>query len=337
MSVKAQSEGKALFVAPLFCIELHDDSLEEPQVFPGLFISKSFRSIEKYLSSDFYSHVGELEANGLRSAKGIVYTLGDPKLFAEFNVTPDEFILRTLEVVMVFLHCLWLVKDHSIHPELGFLHFTQDGYVHTHSNFHTTTITNAKGQREVVSVSAAELRRAFEYSKQMTQPSVAANLRLVKDKGSASRSPLLGSQKTASRLQRAYYFLSAARSTIDLGIKTVNYCTALETLFSTDSSELTYKVSHRIAVFLGSGAADKVSRFNLVKKAYGIRSKVVHGEGLGPKEVETVQSLSTELDELARRVFSRIYMSSTLQEIFGKTKEELERYFLESSFAMGDH
>jgi hypothetical protein len=73
----------------------------------------------------------------------------------------------------------------------------------------------------------------------------------------------LGSQTGAKRLARAMYFCSVARSQLDLGVGIVNYCTVFESLFSTDASELSHKVSHRTAIFIGGNPDQKVVTYTL--------------------------------------------------------------------------
>jgi hypothetical protein len=57
--------------------------------------------------------------------------------------------------------------------------------------------------------------------------------------------------KSYSRISRATRFIGSARLDRHPAIKVAHYCSALESLFSTDSSELTHKLSERVALFYG--------------------------------------------------------------------------------------
>ena len=52
---------------------------------------------------------------------------------------------------------------------------------------------------------------------------------------------------------------------------------ALESLYIGDNQELTYKLALRAAFLLGGGQRERRKIFDRLKKAYGIRSKIVHG------------------------------------------------------------
>jgi len=52
---------------------------------------------------------------------------------------------------------------------------------------------------------------------------------------------------------------------------------ALESLYLRDDKELSYKLALRGAFLLGSGQKERKKIFGFLKKAYGIRGKIVHG------------------------------------------------------------
>jgi hypothetical protein len=53
----------------------------------------------------------------------------------------------------------------------------------------------------------------------------------------------------------------------DVQVRIANYCSALESLFSNDTTELTHKLSERVSWFIGEDAANRISTFHRVKKA----------------------------------------------------------------------
>jgi hypothetical protein len=62
--------------------------------------------------------------------------------------------------------------------------------------------------------------------------------------------------------------------------KLIDYWVALEALFlkGSEQQELSYRAALRIARFLGEGAEQRVELFKTMKRSYGVRSRVVHGE-----------------------------------------------------------
>jgi hypothetical protein len=88
----------------------------------------------------------------------------------------------------------------------------------------------------------------------------------------------------------------------------LNLFTALEGLLTNDStSELTYRLSMRVASLLGEDDESRKRVFNEMKSFYDLRSKIVHGSGfrLKPKYQALLEQVST-LREYVRRVILRI-------------------------------
>ena len=138
-------------------------------------------------------------------------------------------------------------------------------------NFYPSSYTDASGTRTSTTFSREELRKARELCGTPLTNRVVVNAQSAAEK--------------SARYTRAVYFIQAARASSDIGVKIANYSTALEALFSTDAQELSHKLAERVACFLESAPSLRKQVFQDVKKAYGIRSKVVHGAG-GSKEVQ---------------------------------------------------
>ncbi len=79
---------------------------------------------------------------------------------------------------------------------------------------------------------------------------------------------------------------------------------ALEGLFSKETQEISYRLSHRISSLLGNNDDERAYLFEFVKKAYDARSRLVHGDVLDQVEVQgkllTVYELATELERITR-------------------------------------
>ena len=95
---------------------------------------------------------------------------------------------------------------------------------------------------------------------------------------------------------------------------------ALEALFGPeDAREITYRLSQRVAFFLGHDRADVKGLFSLTKKGYAYRSKIVHGRW---KEDAGSESQMAEAEDLVRRSLVRVLEDQELIKTFsGKTRE----------------
>jgi hypothetical protein len=107
---------------------------------------------------------------------------------------------------------------------------------------------------------------------------------------------------------------------------------ALEALFGPeDSREITFRLAQRIALFLGDGR--KI--FNIVKRAYSLRSKVAHGRWKDdPKSIE----LMADTERLVRQSLSRIVSDSELKiQFLGKQRESYLDNLIFSPKQSDDH
>jgi hypothetical protein len=76
----------------------------------------------------------------------------------------------------------------------------------------------------------------------------------------------------------------------------------IEALFGADDArEITYRMSHRLAFFLGQSKEESRALFKETKDGYAIRSKVVHGRWNGRVAREKVSKYVSTAEGLARR------------------------------------
>ncbi len=130
-----------------------------------------------------------------------------------------------------------------------------------------------------------------------------------------------------NRIQRALSFLAMARSNSFLPLKISIYIAILETLFTTDSIEVNYKVCQRVAFYLGGDYELKFTNFQKVKEAYDIRSKFFHGQELAKKKDsrENLASISVEIDNIIRKVLTKVLFEDS--ELFLKDNTFLNSYY----------
>ena len=108
-------------------------------------------------------------------------------------------------------------------------------------------------------------------------------------------------------------------------VAVLNCLTALEALLTNDSNtELSYRLSVRVANLLGSDDADRVSLFREMKEFYDLRSKIVHGSAskLSTKLQNRLQ-LTDSLREIVRKVILSVMALAISSELTQSRLEEL--------------
>lgn len=134
-------------------------------------------------------------------------------------------------------------------------------------------------------------------------------------------------EKGYSRIGRALIFIIIGRQALNLSVKISNYCSALESIFTTDSNEISHKLSERIAFFLSQYDHVKMDVYKTIKKAYSIRSKLVHGDTLNNKLIGDLPDICFQCDEYLRKIVMAILEDKRLLEIFESNNQNVENYF----------
>jgi len=100
--------------------------------------------------------------------------------------------------------------------------------------------------------------------------------------------------------------------------KIIDYITSLESLYASGAGDLTRKISQRGSMILGLTEEERESVYKFLKPAYGLRSGLVHGEGVRNLKyngkVMTLEDLSNTLEEYTRnsiKVFLKLINSYT--------------------------
>ena len=89
-------------------------------------------------------------------------------------------------------------------------------------------------------------------------------------------------------------------------LKISAYCSALECLFCEESGEIAHQLAERVACYLASDGSARLILYREVKEAYGVRSRVVHGDTLKDRKLENLARVSTSIDEVVRRVLRKV-------------------------------
>ena len=324
---------KYRFLVGMTWLDVSDPLGKGEQILDEFRVTNDKAIVSKFLTGDLTRSLGGLECQALLNANSIIYLEATTDLEMDPS-TANGILTGFLHWTSMFTTALWLVKDNAVNFELGFLEvWTPSGEHRTHSNFLAMTVQMADGAKPKVTFNRDELRQARNMFRNMIFPLSKWKAEEVETpiKMPAGQESVIAFRPDVPRLRRAFYFLEAARSFRDMGMKIAMYCSLFETLFSTDASEITHKIAHRIAVFLEQDPEGRCALYNRIKKAYGIRSKVVHGDEI-KMAAKMVQAISVEVDEISRRIILKLGSSEELFNQFHASKDELDKYFLKESF-----
>ena len=76
---------------------------------------------------------------------------------------------------------------------------------------------------------------------------------------------------------------------------------SLESLLVPEEEGIAFRLAQRVANLLGPDARSRKELFKQIRDFYGLRSRIVHGSKIRPKEVRAAQQVDT-LREITRRV-----------------------------------
>lgn len=307
-----------IYITALIDFEITEQLKTPVEIKDGLYVTNNPAHTAAYVSSSSIVTVGSLEARLLTGLTPVMYMLDRQ---AQTNIAHLE-VINFLREVQGFLTASWLIEDNSANCELAFAFGL--GNVHAHSNSLALHYTHHTGGKMKLSVDADGLARICALHREHF-----VGMR-------KQDAPLHTSfRKSTGRLSRAVLFLQQARSADDLGQKVANYCSFFEAALSTSSSELSHQLSERVAFFLRDTPSDRLALFKEIKKAYGVRSKIVHGDTLSPAVIGSLVSVSSMCDETARQIINKIMANDNLERLFDESSNEvLDSFMLDLIFGV---
>lgn len=233
-----------------------------------------------------------------------------------------------------FFSLLWLIKDNSVYTPSVFVHELTDGKLYSSRIYNITT--NRRCECSGIDFYKDEMLTAIQNVE-------IAERYLNKDIGEDFTTPIFdnGIQPSPAgymhynfnRLVRAYDFLHFARTQIEPVTKITFYVTAYECLFTSSSSEMTHQVSERASLYVGGTRRVKQSNYNLLKEAYSIRSRYIHGDTIN-RGREYFLGILDPLDELTRKVFNKVLNEPDIFLLTSSEgdKKKFEQYFKDLIF-----
>jgi len=298
-------------------LKISDEIEGHVELIPGVNITNDLTVKRRFLTPEFTNVAGTIETRYLEQAGNLV--------FGEFECSdlkgrpPEAFLIAIVMWISDLFKNAWLLKDHAMECDAVILRAPVPEGLGWFTNFLAVHPTFADGGRWIeIEMSSSELQ---VWSGKHDQ----VEAYLHKANSGSWSTFMMG--KGYSRLGRALQFINAARSAPNAAFKLAHYCSALETLFTTESTELAHKLSERVAFFLEQGGYNRRVIFTTVKAAYNVRSKLVHGDTLKQSQVEQLQTLNGSCDDYLRTTINTIFDSEMLRGIFDADNSIIEDYF----------
>jgi hypothetical protein len=139
-------------------------------------------------------------------------------------------------------------------------------------------------------------------------------------------------RENSNRLSRALSYAGRAQKTSFLTEKITFYCSALEALFSSSTTELSHQVAERVAIVASQSRGQRLANYKFVKECYGLRSKYIHGSPLKVNEEDRLSSICMKLDDLVREGMSNFLCDEEMIAA-SANKEKFESIMLQRLFS----
>jgi len=312
------------FFTTLLHVDLFDFNGEYLEIMPGIKITDDSSKLDNFINSDIKHLLGGIEYQHLLNSKAVLfYEYEDEDIEKHF---PEYTNLDLLGLFLLwindFLKNSWILKDNAIVCDNAYL---VDGTEKENAECSSQRLNYihslSEGGISTTKFSINEIKKVIEIHEKFES--------YLSEKDSLSIN--FSMAKKYSRIGRFSFFIKYARESKNLGHKILNYCSAFETLFSTDSTEISHKIGERTAFFL-SNEHDKLKTYKLIKKAYTVRSKLTHGANIDNRLIEELPCISKEIDEILRTVMNKIISSDEIMSLFESNNEVLNNYFNELLF-----
>ncbi|WP_324691360.1 hypothetical protein U0O11_01965 [Cobetia sp. D5] len=297
----------------IFITALHNFSIIEglhngDKIGDGIKITNDSNVKSTFVNESLKPMIGAIEYNHLKTTEVFLYS--SEKVSSEAD--PIAYLTSKMYTVQDFLMASWLKSDNSINFELCFLVSKGARNYNVTSNFLSHKYHSADGSDISVRLSRKKLQEIRKIH--------------VERLGiKSSQAPVADAQfsRDNSRLGRALTWMNMARGNFDFSIRVANFCTALETLFSTSNSEIAHQLSERVAIFLEDNPEGRLVVFKKIKKAYDLRSKTIHGSTTTQTPSKNPKDISVDIEEISKRVVFKIIENDKIFEDFNKPDDQL--------------
>lgn len=312
---------KILFITSFRNLVLSDQLQEPFELMPGINITNNPRIKNRILSKNLIGIIGQIEYDYLTQQESIVFCEFDEEQLGGLGTS--KFLIVLLLWIKNLFRTAWIMKDHCLECDAAYLIKEKSHKDREYSNnFLAQRTMLSNGEVEPIIFSTNELESWRDLNHKIEER--------LHAEGSTEFEFFM--EKEFLRSARALHFIHNATTSKNLAFRIAHYCSALETLFSTDAAELSHKLSERTAFFLGDFGQNKATVFKDIKSAYGIRSKLTHGDSINKKTIEELPSISKKLDEYLRKIFAILYGEDWVVEHIDSAPQKIDYIFNEMIF-----
>lgn len=288
------------------------------ELMPGINITNDPKIKAQWLTPQCREAIGQIEAAHLERESNFVFGEFDTEEMHE--MPPEAFLIAVLSWIDLLLKDAWLLTDHIMQCDAAFLQVNLGDRTAWTKNYLASQVSFSDGY----SYQGGDIEMSIDEVKNWAKTTDVVEAYFHESKSSPMRFMM---EKGYKRSARAMQFVAAARHAEHLAFKIANYCSAFETLFTTDSTELAHKLAERVAFFLGQRGENRRKVFDTIKSAYNVRSKLVHGDTLKQNQIDALPALSKECDTALRKTLWEVFHSDDLKSIFDAQNDAIEEYF----------
>lgn len=329
---------KAIAIAPLFNCELKESFIKNSFIS----ISNEFNNLEKSVSKIFFDYLSKLDLQLIKKNPFIV-------LKSEDVINDKNILIQNFENhINQFENNLWLLEDASCHVRKIFIYIeyekvnnngnnryfqelipTNNYYKNSKYDFINFTILDNDKLKKMDEITTlkTEIIKNKSFKNHITERKKANTTEYIN-----SGSLLFNPYNSQDKISKSFNFIHNARTSSILPERITNYISFFECLFSDSAPEISHRVSERVALYLANKFDERIMIYNILKEAYGIRSKFIHGDDLNKKNDNTssLKEISCLLDNYARITLNKILEGDYV--IFNKNNKDLTQFFNELIF-----
>lgn len=316
------------YIAPIYNLSIKEDLGEGFHIGDNVFISNNREIKEQLLTEPLKAKIGTIETATFKNCKSFFYSSYKTMDKEKVDTTIRNHRLKLLNFLYAcesFFIKLWLIKDNSCIIDIGYLEIFEilpDNKIMSFfgsTNYLGLVNTFANGEIKDSTYEKKEIELAMK---------IFSKFKFANYEESYNPSDLSSIYMKQNNISLAFALLSDVRPQPYLGSKIASLCTLFECLFSTNPGELVHKLSERIAFFLEHNPEKRFAMFKKVKDIYKIRSLIVHGVGINENKHNSLSEISTQADEITRRIFHKIFRNESIFEVFKNMKGDPMEDFL---------
>ncbi|SDE17507.1 hypothetical protein SAMN04490189_4560 [Pseudomonas koreensis] len=293
------------------------------KIMPTLSIVVGREQIRKFIPRDLERFAGLIEYKHLMSANHLVVCEQEDLDNWDEDLTADQILHIWMLFVEWALQDSWLVKDNCFICEMAYCRLSHSGTIAwSNANLYAQSSTANGDRQALVTFNDAEFDLWASKGLQLRTQ--------LHETGFSIYTPVIS--KEITRFARFLSFVQISRCASHPAMKISQMCSALESLFSTTTTELTHRLSERVAFFLGGSPVQMEENYQLMKKCYAVRSQVTHGSHVSKAFAKITPDLSEAMLVLLRDITFRILDEIECSSLVAGSDELIEEYFRKRLF-----